>query len=101
MARVEAAAQAFLKPRPPSPMVRSGETSPGSRDSTYISYQPGGISRRGSITPSYPQLSPQLQQKLAEYELKDLEMRELNRDSEEVSELASMMPPSALDETKL
>jgi hypothetical protein len=86
LARVEASAK-LSRPRPPSPYMSSGGSSPGSKDNTYISFRPVAGLPRGNHAHPYPHLSPLLQRAFSEYET-----QELDRESEEVRELSKLAP---------
>ena len=85
IANVEKANQATW--RPESPSYKNSETStPGSKDNTYISFQPVDGLPRGNQMHPYPSLGPLLQRRLTEYEL-----QELDTESEEVQELTKVV----------
>ncbi len=73
--------------RPGSPTHDCSDTPPSeSRDNTYISFQQIEGLHRGNQSHPYPSLGPLMQKKLADYEL-----QELNKESEEVTELAQLV----------
>ncbi len=65
---------------------RSETSTPGSKDNTYISFQAVDGLPRGNQSHPYPSLGPLMQKKLAEYEL-----QELDKESEEITELAQLV----------